>query len=212
MRQGSSTGSRTMVQRHGIARDLTVCGLFTALTAVGAFIKIVIPVGADTMNFTLQWFFVLLAGLLLGSRRAFLSVSTYLLIGLVGIPVFARGGGPSYLIRPTFGFLLGFALAAYVMGKIVEWMHASKPGACLFSATVGYVIYYGMGILYFYFITHFVVVVWCGWSLSGSFRWVWRGLGCGVWRLARAASAVLNIIQTKILAEIIIYNNFTRCV
>ena len=110
------------------------------------------------MNFTLQWFFVLLAGLLLGSRRAFLSVSTYLLIGLVGIPVFARGGGPSYLIRPTFGFLLGFALAAYVMGKIVEWMHASKPGACLFSATVGYVIYYGMGILYFYFITHFVVV------------------------------------------------------
>ena len=59
MRQGSSTGSRTMVQRHGIARDLTVCGLFTALTAVGAFIKIVIPVGADTMNFTLQWFFVL---------------------------------------------------------------------------------------------------------------------------------------------------------
>ena len=137
MRQGSSTGSRTMVQRHGIARDLTVCGLFTALTAVGAFIKIVIPVGADTMNFTLQWFFVLLAGLLLGSRRAFLSVSTYLLIGLVGIPVFARGGGPSYLIRPTFGFLLGFALAAYVMGKIVEWMHASKPGACLFSATVG---------------------------------------------------------------------------
>ncbi len=79
MRQGSSTGSRTMVQRHGIARDLTVCGLFTALTAVGAFIKIVIPVGADTMNFTLQWFFVLLAGLLLGSRRAFLSVSTYLL-------------------------------------------------------------------------------------------------------------------------------------
>lgn len=44
-----------MVQRHGIARDLTVCGLFTALTAVGAFIKIVIPVGADTMNFTLQW-------------------------------------------------------------------------------------------------------------------------------------------------------------
>lgn len=93
MRQGNGTGSHTMVQRHGMARDLTVCGLFTALTAVGAFIKIVIPVGADTMNFTLQWFFVLLAGLLLGSRRAFLSVATYLLIGLVGIPVFARSDG-----------------------------------------------------------------------------------------------------------------------
>ena len=147
-----------MVQRHGIARDLTVCGLFTALTAVGAFIKIVIPVGADTMNFTLQWFFVLLAGLLLGSKRAFLSVSTYLLIGLMGIPVFARGGGPAYLLRPTFGFLLGFALAAYAMGKICEWMHSSKPGTWIFAATVGYVIYYGMGILYFYFITHWIVV------------------------------------------------------
>ncbi|EEQ62235.1 BioY family protein [Clostridiales bacterium 1_7_47FAA] len=147
-----------MVQRRGKARDLTVCGLFSALIAVGAFIKIVIPVGADSMNFTLQWFFVLLAGLLLGSKRAFLSVSTYLLIGLMGIPVFARGGGPAYLLRPTFGFLLGFALAAYAMGKICEWLHSSKPGTWIFAASVGYVIYYGMGILYFYFITHWIVV------------------------------------------------------
>ena len=150
--------SRVMAGRREKAKDLTVCGLFSALIAVGAFIKIVIPVGADSMNFTLQWFFVLLAGLLLGSKRAFLSVSTYLLIGLMGIPVFARGGGPAYLLRPTFGFLLGFALAAYAMGKIYEWMHSSKPGTWIFAATVGYVIYYGMGILYFYFITHWIVV------------------------------------------------------
>ena len=150
--------SRVMAGRREKAKDLTVCGLFSALIAVGAFIKIVIPMGADSMNFTLQWFFVLLAGLLLGSKRAFLSVSTYLLIGLMGIPVFARGGGPAYLLRPTFGFLLGFALAAYAMGKICEWMHSSKPGTWIFAATVGYVIYYGMGILYFYFITHWIVV------------------------------------------------------
>ena len=150
--------SRVMAGRREKAKDLTVCGLFSALIAVGAFIKIVIPVGADSMNFTLQWFFVLLAGLLLGAKRAFLSVSTYLLIGLMGIPVFARGGGPAYLLRPTFGFLLGFALAAYAMGKICEWMHSSKPGTWIFAATVGYVIYYGMGILYFYFITHWIVV------------------------------------------------------
>ena len=79
-----------------------------------------------------------------------------------GFPVsythLARGGGPAYLLRPTFGFLLGFALAAYAMGKICEWMHSSKPGTWIFAATVGYVIYYGMGILYFYFITHWIVV------------------------------------------------------
>lgn len=94
--------SRVMAGRREKAKDLTVCGLFSALIAVGAFIKIVIPVGADSMNFTLQWFFVLLAGLLLGSKRAFLSVSTYLLIGLMGIPVFCPGrrtglSAPSHL-------------------------------------------------------------------------------------------------------------------
>lgn len=150
--------SSARVHRRGRTKDLAVCGLFSALIAVGAFIKIVIPVGADTMNFTLQWLFVLLAGLLLGSRRAFLSVTTYLVIGLVGFPVFARGGGPAYLIRPTFGFLLGFAIAAYAIGKVCELLRSSKVSAWFVAATVGYVIYYGMGILYFYFITHIVVV------------------------------------------------------
>lgn len=149
---------RTVVQRRGLTKDMAVCGLFAALIAVGAFIKIVIPVGVDTMNFTLQWFFVLMAGLLLGPKRASLSVITYLVIGLAGFPVFARGGGPAYLIRPTFGFLLGFALAAYGIGKVCGWMHSSRPRAWMTAATVGYVLYYGMGMLYFYFITHFVVV------------------------------------------------------
>lgn len=151
-------GGRMAVQRRGMTKDLAVCGLFAALIAVGAFIKIVIPVGVDTMNFTLQWLFVMLAGLLLGSRRGFFSVATYLVIGLVGFPVFARGGGPAYLIRPTFGFLLGFALAAYAIGRVWELLHSSKPRVWMIAVTVGYAIYYGMGILYFYFITHFVIV------------------------------------------------------
>lgn len=80
--------SRSM--SRNLTQDVAVCGLFTALIAVGAFIKIVIPVGADTMNFTLQWLFVLLAGLLLGSKRAFRSVAVYLITGLIGFPIFAR--------------------------------------------------------------------------------------------------------------------------
>ena len=85
-------------------RDLAFCGLFAALIAVGAFIKITIPVQPVPMHFTLQFFFVLLAGLLLGARRALATVSTYLIIGLCGIPVFASGGGPSYLLKPTLAF------------------------------------------------------------------------------------------------------------
>lgn len=139
---------------RSITQDVAVCGLFTALIAVGAFIKIVIPVGADTMNFTLQWLFVLLAGLLLGSKRAFRSVAVYLITGLIGFPIFARGGGPAYLLRPTFGFLLGFALAAWVIGFLCEKLRPTRPVIWFAATLAGFVLYYGMGILYFYLITH----------------------------------------------------------
>ena len=139
---------------RSITQDVAVCGLFTALIAVGAFIKIVIPVGADTMNFTLQWLFVLLAGLLLGSKRAFRSVAVYLITGLIGFPIFARGGGPAYLLRPTFGFLLGFALAAWAIGFLCEKLRPAKSITWFFTTLSGFVLYYGMGILYFYLITH----------------------------------------------------------
>ena len=139
---------------QSITQDAAVCGLFAALIAVGAFMKIVIPVGADTMNFTLQWLFVLLAGLLLGSRRAFRSVAVYLITGLIGFPIFARGGGPAYLLRPTFGFLLGFALAAWAIGFLCEKLRPTKSVTWFFTTLAGFVIYYGMGIIYFYMITH----------------------------------------------------------
>ena len=139
---------------RSLTQDVAVCGLFTALIAVGAFIKIVIPVGADTMNFTLQWLFVLLAGLLLGSKRAFRSVAVYLITGLIGFPIFARGGGPAYLLRPTFGFLLGFALAAWAIGVLCEKLRPAKSITWFFTTLAGFVLYYGMGILYFYLITH----------------------------------------------------------
>ena len=146
------------------SKDVALCGLFAALVAVGAFIKVVIPTGADTMNFTLQWFFVMLAAFLLGSRRAFTSVGVYLLIGLAGVPIFARGGGSAYLLRPTFGFLLGFLLAAWVMGKVCECLNSWKMGALMTAATAGYVVYYGMGMVYFYLITHLVTLQPIGWK------------------------------------------------
>ena len=69
------------------------------------------------MHFTMQFLFVLLAGFLLGARRGAICVGIYLAVGLSGIPVFAAGGGPAYLIRPTFGFLLGFVFAAWITGS-----------------------------------------------------------------------------------------------
>ena len=146
-------------------QELAFSGLFSALIAVGAFVKITIPVQPVPMHFTLQWFFVLIAGLLLGKRRAAMSVCVYLIIGLVGVPVFASGGGPAYLFRPTFGFLLGFALAAFLMGMMMDRKQKSSIPWMMVTSIVGLIAYYGMGMLYFYFISNYVIRMPVGWKV-----------------------------------------------
>lgn len=138
-------------------RELTAGGLFAALIAVGAFIKITLPTEPIPMHFTLQWFFVLLAGLLLNRRLAGASVSVYLLIGLVGVPIFASGGGPSYLLRPTFGYLLGFAAAAYIMAWMCEWFRTLKFMKLFLISMVGLLVYYGVGMIYYFVVCRFLI-------------------------------------------------------
>ena len=101
-------GSRT--------KEMVLFGLFTALIAIGAFIKIPVPV----CPFTLQLLFTTLAGLILGSRNGACSVGLYVLLGLAGVPVFTEGGGPSYIFQPTFGYLIGFIAGAWLTGWISE--------------------------------------------------------------------------------------------
>lgn len=138
-------------------RELTVGGLFTALIAAGAFIKITLPTEPIPMHFTLQWFFVLLAGLLLGRRLAGASVGVYLLLGLAGVPVFASGGGLSYLLRPTFGYLLGFAAAAYIMAVLCERFPILSYAKLLLISVIGLLIYYGIGTLYYFLVCRLLI-------------------------------------------------------
>ncbi|MBS3969060.1 MAG: biotin transporter BioY, partial [Clostridia bacterium] len=77
---------------------ITLVAMFASLTAVGAFIKIPIPY----LPITLQVFFVFLAGILLGPRLGALSQIVYLTLGLVGLPIFAEGGGLGYVFHPSF--------------------------------------------------------------------------------------------------------------
>jgi len=91
-------------------RELVLSSLFVALIAIGAIIRI--PLGSTV--YTLQFLATLLAGALLGGRLGALAVLTYTVMGLVGLPVFASGGGPSYILQPTFGYLVAFMLQAYV--------------------------------------------------------------------------------------------------
>ena len=68
-------------------KSMVLCAMFTALVAVGAFIQIPVPY---MDYFTLQFFFVLLAGLILGGNKGAISVGCYVLLGLIGIPIFCR--------------------------------------------------------------------------------------------------------------------------
>ena len=91
-------------------KQIVLAALFAALTAVGVFIKL--PISA--VPITLQVFFVFLCGLALSPYAALLSQAAYLVIGLAGVPVFTGGGGISYVLTPTFGYLISFLVMAPV--------------------------------------------------------------------------------------------------
>jgi biotin transport system substrate-specific component len=130
-------------------RTLITVTLFSALTAVGGWLRIpVFPV-----PFTLQTLFVYLSGDLLGSRKALMSQILFLVLGLIGLPVFARGGGPGYVLQPSFGYLLGFPAAAALTGvmmgrkrekcRVIDYLMANCLGA-------GVVLIVGAVYLYIY--------------------------------------------------------------
>lgn len=134
-------------------KEMTLCALFTVLTAVGAFIKIPIPV----VPFTLQFLFTMMAGLLLGGRLGAFSVGLYAILGLVGLPIFAEGGGFWYLLKPSFGYIIGFVLGSYVTGKMTEKKENLTFGKILIANFTGLAIVYGMGMAYYYIICNYVI-------------------------------------------------------
>ncbi len=134
-------------------REMVLCGVFTTLIAVGAFIKVPVPV----VPFTLQFLFTMLAGLLLGARLGAMSVGVYILLGLCGIPIFAEGGGFWYILKPSFGYLLGFMLAAYVTGRLVERRGRLTTGWVMAVNFLGLFIVYAAGMIYYYMICNYVI-------------------------------------------------------
>lgn len=143
-----------MSRRQGSrALRLTLCALFTALISAGAFIRIPVPV----VPFTLQLLFTMLAGLLLGGRDGAFCVGAYILLGLMGLPIFAEGGGIWYLGKPSFGYLIGFFLASYVTGKLAWSRKIPSLHFILLCNFAGLFIVYGIGMLYYYLISNYVI-------------------------------------------------------
>jgi hypothetical protein len=95
---------------------MLLAALFTALIAAGTWIRIPLP----PVPVTMQTFFVILAGLLLGWRGGLLSAGLYMALGLAGVPIFTGGGGIQSVLTPTFGYIVGFLPGAALAGRIIH--------------------------------------------------------------------------------------------
>ena len=124
------------------ARELCRIAAATAILAVCAWISL--PVGAIPV--TLQTLGVCLVAGVFKAKRAFFAVAAYLLLGLVGVPVFSGfRGGVSVFFEPTGGFLLGFLLFAPVVGWLCKGGFWQRFLAMLF----GLVLLYAVGTVWF---------------------------------------------------------------
>ncbi len=131
-------------------RELTQMSLFVALIAVGAFIKIPIPY----LPITLQFLFTNLAGIILGPYLGGLSVLVYVLLGLIGVPIFTSGGGPGYIFSPTFGYLVGFIIGAFMAGKYLQKREINVKNIFI-ASVINLAIVYVLGMIYLYLINNF---------------------------------------------------------
>jgi biotin transport system substrate-specific component len=127
------------------------------LTIGGTFVKasiIAFPglwkadgIGIQSLGVSWQIGAVLLTGCLGGRNAAFLSQVAYLILGLLGLPIFDRGGGWQYIFEPHFGYLLGFLVGAWICG---DWAFKKSASVnnLLLSCCAGLVSIHLLGIIY----------------------------------------------------------------
>lgn len=126
-----------------IAADIAECALFIVLMVVSSFVQIPFPL----VPLTFQTVVSVLAGLLLGWKKGIISMSVFCFMGLVGLPVFTAGGGIYYVLKPSFGYILGFIASAAVAGLIAN--KADLPLLrYIVAAVAAFLVDYAIGIPY----------------------------------------------------------------
>ena len=124
--------------------DMAYIALFAVMIAVCSWISI-----PATVPFTLQTFGVFLAVGVLGGKRGTLAVLVYLLLGIVGLPVFAGfSGGIGCLLGTTGGYIVGFLFSALVMWAMERFL-GKKPWVLALSMVLGLIVCYAFGTVWF---------------------------------------------------------------
>ena len=125
--------------------DIALVTAGVALVALLARVEIPmwpVPVSGQTLA-------VLLVGATLGAKRAAISMTSYMLVGLAGLPVFAGGtSGPAYILAPSFGFIVGFIPAAAFIGWLAERTWDRRPLLALVGFLGASVIPFVFGVPY----------------------------------------------------------------
>ena len=150
---GEKNAAAGLNRGRRVAAELAKCAIFVVLMIVSAFIKIPFPL----VPLTFQTVVAVLAGLLLGPLYGTAAVGVYIFMGLIGLPVFTSGGGFAYVVQPTFGYILGFAAAAFVAGALCgrgKSAQITLRGALL-ASVAGFLVNYIVGVPYFLLIWHF---------------------------------------------------------
>ena len=134
------------------SKDLAKIALSIALIVVGSLIKI--PIGI--VPITLQMFMCFTITLLL-QKKAFIAIGIYILMGLLGLPVFATGGGFSYVLMPTFGYLIGFLFGSVIVGFSMPYLKNQKYINILLMVLLYEAIVYIFGLGYWAILYKFIV-------------------------------------------------------
>ncbi len=137
--------------------DMTRIAVFTALICLAS---VMLKFGGDVaVPFSLLPLMIMLAGGILGSWPGTLSVTLFVLLGLLGVPVFAKApyGGFVYILQPTFGFILAGIPAAFVVGKFLEASGKEGIIRTVVAMVLGLCVMYLIGVPYLYGIMRLVL-------------------------------------------------------
>lgn len=147
--QATTYRQRVMIEaiwpKPGVAREVVLVAGGAVLLSLAAQVQILLP--WSPVPITGQTFAVLLLGALYGSRRGPATLLAYLFLGAVGAPVFAGGAsGAARLVGPTAGYLAGFFVAAFVVGRLAERGWDRRPWTTAASMVIGNAVIYLAGV------------------------------------------------------------------
>lgn len=181
--------NRELITDRRFCRSLAVV-VFLVLITLSAFVRIPLPF--TPVPLTLQTFFVLLSGALLGRKLGVFTQATYMFLGLTGQQVFTGiGSGSLYLLGPTGGYIVGFILAAFFVGGALNKEKQSY-------ATVFVKLLVADSIILFSGTLWLKVILSCGWSKAFLFGFFPFVLG-DILKVTLAA-VVYNRIHARIKA------------